>query len=142
MKLAFCTVLVVHPLRSNSAAQISPEENDTAKVLEELTRQTAPSGILSVLSRIHGPWAFVFWQVDFGRSLLLLTNCTLCMQLKLAVLLPCICRSRPVPCGLVGTCLDAGASYGIIHRRTSSSRIEAVSVCLPLATTTLNTCLL
>ncbi len=79
VKLAFCTILVVHPLRSVFSAQISPEENDTAKVLEELTRQTAPSGILSILSRIHGPWAFIFWQVDLGHSLLLLTNCTVCV---------------------------------------------------------------
>lgn len=52
---------------------IGPEENDTCIVLQHLSAQQSPLGICNVLSRIHGPWAFVYYEVAkhciwFGRD--------------------------------------------------------------------------
>ena len=50
-------VLILHYV------QISAEENDTQKLFEVLNQQSEISGILMTLSKIHGPWAFTYWQV-------------------------------------------------------------------------------
>ncbi|KAM9850886.1 asparagine synthetase domain-containing protein 1 [Aulostomus maculatus] len=52
---------------------VTPEENDTAVVLERLSSCGSPSEVLSVLSIIRGPWAFVYYQragdfLWFGRD--------------------------------------------------------------------------
>lgn len=43
--------------------QIAPGENDTVRVIEQLEQQKDATGILSTLSKIHGPWSFMYWQV-------------------------------------------------------------------------------
>lgn len=52
---------------------VTPEENDTAVISQRLTSCSSPSEILSFLSSIQGPWAFVYYQKDgdylwFGRD--------------------------------------------------------------------------
>ena len=49
--------------------QIGHGENDTVKVLEALGLASTPTSILHVLSDIHGPWSFVFWQVNLNVCL-------------------------------------------------------------------------
>ena len=46
--------------------QVCGGGNDTVKVLAELEEgaREDPQAVLSVLSRVHGPWAFVYWQVS------------------------------------------------------------------------------
>ena len=51
--------------RPNNPAQIGPGENDTVKVLEALGSALTHTEMLNVLSVVHGPWSFVFWQVMF-----------------------------------------------------------------------------
>ncbi|XP_076119408.1 asparagine synthetase domain-containing protein 1 [Alosa pseudoharengus] len=53
--------------------EVGPEENDTVVLLEHLSAQEDATGICSVLSRVRGPWAFVYYQVAehciwFGRD--------------------------------------------------------------------------
>ncbi|XP_061192721.1 asparagine synthetase domain-containing protein 1-like [Saccostrea echinata] len=53
--------------------QITEEKNDTAVLLEILSEKTDVQHILGTLSKIHGPWAFVYWQEEkkrlwFGRD--------------------------------------------------------------------------
>ncbi|CAI8022456.1 Asparagine synthetase domain-containing protein 1 [Geodia barretti] len=53
--------------------QIAPGENDTVKVLQELSSKHTHSELLETLASIHGPWSFVFWQASsqslwFGRD--------------------------------------------------------------------------
>ncbi|XP_076011951.1 asparagine synthetase domain-containing protein 1 [Genypterus blacodes] len=52
---------------------MTPEENDTAVLSERLAACSSPSGILSVLSSIRGPWGFIYYQqaadaLWFGRD--------------------------------------------------------------------------
>lgn len=52
---------------------VSPEENDTSVFSRRLSSCSGPSEILSVLSSIQGPWAFVYYQkaghyLWFGRD--------------------------------------------------------------------------
>lgn len=52
---------------------VTPAENDTAVVSQKLSFCSSPSEILSVLSSIRGPWAFVYYQkagdyLWFGRD--------------------------------------------------------------------------
>ncbi|XP_073329194.1 asparagine synthetase domain-containing protein 1 [Pagrus major] len=52
---------------------VKPEENDTAVVSQRLSTCSSPSEVLSVLSSIRGPWAFVYYQkagdyLWFGRD--------------------------------------------------------------------------
>ncbi|XP_028848097.1 asparagine synthetase domain-containing protein 1 [Denticeps clupeoides] len=52
---------------------VHEEENDTAVLLRSLSSQTCESGMLSVLSQVHGPWAFVYYHeaeqcLWFGRD--------------------------------------------------------------------------
>lgn len=52
---------------------VKPEENDTRVVSRCLSSCSGPSDFLSVLSRIRGPWAFVYYQkagdfLWFGRD--------------------------------------------------------------------------
>uniref|UniRef100_A0A8C2XQ85 Glutamine amidotransferase type-2 domain-containing protein n=1 Tax=Cyclopterus lumpus TaxID=8103 RepID=A0A8C2XQ85_CYCLU len=54
---------------------VMPEENDTAVVSQRLSSCDGPSEILSVLSTLCGPWAFVYHQkagdyLWFGRDFL------------------------------------------------------------------------
>lgn len=54
-------------------ATVTPEENDTAVVFQLLSSCNSSSEILSVLSRIQGPWGFVYYQkardsLWFGRD--------------------------------------------------------------------------
>lgn len=54
---------------------VLPEENDTAVVSQRLSSCSSPTEILSVLSTIHGPWGFVYYQkagdyLWFGRDFL------------------------------------------------------------------------
>ncbi|XP_034417215.1 asparagine synthetase domain-containing protein 1 [Cyclopterus lumpus] len=54
---------------------VMPEENDTAVVSQRLSSCDGPSDILSVLSTLRGPWAFVYHQkagdyLWFGRDFL------------------------------------------------------------------------
>lgn len=49
--------------------QIGIEENDTVKVFEELGSAYTPEKILNVMSTIHGPWSFAFWQVIYVHRL-------------------------------------------------------------------------
>ena len=44
--------------------QVGPGENDTVKVLDVLGSACTPTAILNVLRMIHGPWSFIFWQVN------------------------------------------------------------------------------
>nr|XP_057938565.1 asparagine synthetase domain-containing protein 1 [Doryrhamphus excisus] len=53
--------------------EVSPSQNDTAVVLKHLSSCSSSSEILSVLSTIRGPWAFVYYQKSgeylwFGRD--------------------------------------------------------------------------
>ena len=43
--------------------QIDHRENDTVKVVDRLGSARTHAEILNVLSTVHGPWSFVFWQV-------------------------------------------------------------------------------
>ncbi|XP_068602442.1 asparagine synthetase domain-containing protein 1 [Brachionichthys hirsutus] len=52
---------------------VAPEENDAAVLSRRLSSRGGPSEILSVLSAVRGPWAFVYYQKDgdylwFGRD--------------------------------------------------------------------------
>ncbi|AWP12694.1 putative asparagine synthetase domain-containing protein 1 [Scophthalmus maximus] len=52
---------------------VTPEENDTAVVSQALLSCSGPSDVLSVLSRVRGPWGFVYYQkagdyLWFGRD--------------------------------------------------------------------------
>lgn len=52
---------------------VSPEENDTSAFSRRLSSCSSPSEILSVLTTIQGPWAFVYYQkaghyLWFGRD--------------------------------------------------------------------------
>ncbi|GAA6219704.1 asparagine synthetase domain-containing protein 1 [Lates japonicus] len=52
---------------------VTPVENDTAVLSEWLSSCSSPSEVLSVLSRIRGPWGFVYYQkagdyLWFGRD--------------------------------------------------------------------------
>nr|XP_046259294.1 asparagine synthetase domain-containing protein 1 [Scatophagus argus] len=52
---------------------VMPEENDTAVFSQRLSSCSSPSEILSVLSSIQGPWAFIYYQkaegyLWFGRD--------------------------------------------------------------------------
>lgn len=54
---------------------VLPEENDTAVVSQRLSSCSSSSEILSVLSRVRGPWGFVYYQragdyLWFGRDFL------------------------------------------------------------------------
>ncbi|XP_048763515.1 asparagine synthetase domain-containing protein 1-like isoform X2 [Ostrea edulis] len=53
--------------------QVSEEENDTALLLEKLSEKSDAEHILSTLSKLHGPWACIYWQEEkktlwFGRD--------------------------------------------------------------------------
>lgn len=39
-------------------------ENDTVKVFERLRDASEENSILLTLSKVHGPWAFAYWQVS------------------------------------------------------------------------------
>ena len=43
-----------------SLTQVGVGENDTVAVFQVLNQDVS---VLSSLSKIHGPWAFVYWQV-------------------------------------------------------------------------------
>ena len=43
-----------------SLTQVGVGENDTVAVFQVLNQDAS---VLSSLSKIHGPWAFVYWQV-------------------------------------------------------------------------------
>lgn len=45
--------------------QIPAEENDTICVLAELAKHGGVENVLTTLSKIHGPWAFAYWQASF-----------------------------------------------------------------------------
>ncbi|XP_029936996.1 asparagine synthetase domain-containing protein 1 [Myripristis murdjan] len=52
---------------------VMPEENDTAVLSQRLSACNDPSEILSILSSVRGPWAFVYYQrardyLWFGRD--------------------------------------------------------------------------
>ncbi|XP_071777775.2 asparagine synthetase domain-containing protein 1 [Centroberyx gerrardi] len=52
---------------------VTPEENDTAVLSRQLSACSKPAEILSVLSGVRGPWAFVYYQqagdfLWFGRD--------------------------------------------------------------------------
>lgn len=52
---------------------IEAEENDTQVIFRQLCSCSSESAILSVLSSIHGPWSFIFYQASkhhlwFGRD--------------------------------------------------------------------------
>ncbi|XP_031145520.1 asparagine synthetase domain-containing protein 1 [Sander lucioperca] len=54
---------------------VMPEENDTAVLSQRLSSCDSPSEILSLLSAVRGPWAFVYYQkagdyLWFGRDFL------------------------------------------------------------------------
>jgi len=42
--------------------QVREGGNDTMQLLAELEEDHG--AVLSVLSRVHGPWAFIYWQVN------------------------------------------------------------------------------
>ncbi|XP_022318246.2 asparagine synthetase domain-containing protein 1-like isoform X2 [Crassostrea virginica] len=53
--------------------QVEENENDTALLLKNLSFKSDVEHILGILSKIHGPWAFVYWQEEtktlwFGRD--------------------------------------------------------------------------
>jgi len=43
--------------------QISADMNDAQLIMNKLSVCNSDSDILQVFSSVHGPWAFVFWQV-------------------------------------------------------------------------------
>lgn len=47
---------------------VTPEQNDTAVVSQQLASCNSPSEVLSVLSTIRGPWGFIYYQ-KFGDYL-------------------------------------------------------------------------
>ncbi|KAJ8247174.1 hypothetical protein GJAV_G00259610 [Gymnothorax javanicus] len=52
---------------------VGREENDTQVLVQHLSRSQQPEEVLSVLSRVRGPWAFVYYQAAqqclwFGRD--------------------------------------------------------------------------
>lgn len=47
---------------NSHTAQIRPEENDTWKLMEAIS--CTPEGVVDVMSRIEGPFAFVLWNVS------------------------------------------------------------------------------
>ncbi|XP_062578607.1 asparagine synthetase domain-containing protein 1-like [Saccostrea cucullata] len=53
--------------------QIAEEKNDTAVLFEILSEKADPQHVIDTFSKIHGPWAFVYWQEEkkrlwFGRD--------------------------------------------------------------------------
>ena len=74
-----------HVAQSCAHTQIRADENDTVRVMEELEsleedhpgvdgshpvgQGGSPNGILCALSKVHGPWAFVYWQVSVRGNL-------------------------------------------------------------------------
>ena len=55
-----------HYLLISLTTQIYPGENDTVRVMQELegSQEGHSSGVLRTLSKVHGPWAFVYWQAS------------------------------------------------------------------------------
>ncbi|KAF4086578.1 hypothetical protein AMELA_G00085130 [Ameiurus melas] len=52
---------------------VEPEENDTKVILDRLSACGSPSDVTSVLSRVKGPWAIIYYQKEehcvwFGRD--------------------------------------------------------------------------
>ena len=43
--------------------QIAADMNDAQLIMNKLSVCHSDSDILQVFSSVHGPWAFVFWQV-------------------------------------------------------------------------------
>jgi hypothetical protein len=46
--------------------------SDTSVLSGELSRTTSASEVISVMSRIEGPWAFVYWQVLLRQRILII----------------------------------------------------------------------
>jgi len=44
--------------------QIAADMNDAELIMNKLSACHSDSDILRVLGSVHGPWTFVFWQVD------------------------------------------------------------------------------
>ena len=89
-----------------------------------LNQQFEGSGILTVLSRIHGPWAFVYWQVSLANNTLGFLTALKNYYSR---------RIVPILCGLVEMCLVGEAFSGIcrwIDQVIVSPSLQLVSIIL------------
>lgn len=104
--------------------QIAPGENDTRRVLQELSSAPTHSTILQVLSSIHGPWSFVFWQVSILSTNPSITSDSIFQSVW------CVYRHRVRVCGLVGMCLVVGVLSGTFpsQQMTASYSLQWVTL--------------
>jgi hypothetical protein len=63
--------------------QVNPTQNDTRVLFETLVAGGTEISILDTMKQIHGPWAFIFWQVSFFILMTQLHVCSCVVRIQM-----------------------------------------------------------